>query len=254
MTRAEVAYRRVVVLADVHGNADGAGRGARRGAAGGRRPARALRRPDLGAAAARDARAAGLAPSSRCSTCAGTPTAACVELDRRRPRSRRRAKAWMVERHGPAGPRRLATFAPSRLLVEVDGLGPCSAATARRGATRSASPSRRPRPGCGEALAGVEADVVVDRAHPRPVRPRGARPAAAEPRQRGMPYEGRPGAYWALLGPGVELGAPSTTSTRRSPPTARAAIRSPRRWSSSLLEPPAPAEVVEHAERLVFSG
>jgi diadenosine tetraphosphatase ApaH/serine/threonine PP2A family protein phosphatase len=67
----------------------------------------------------------------------------------------------------------------------------------------------------------------------------------------GMPYEGRPGAYWALLGPDVEL--------RRTHYDVEAAIAAMRRTGAPdveeqlvryLAEPPDPAEASEYFETL----
>lgn len=46
----------------------------------------------------------------------------------------------------------------------------------------------------------------------------------------GLPYEGRAGAYWLLLGPEVEHRAPSTTSTAPFSRCGRAAIRTSTSW------------------------
>ena len=71
----------------------------------------------------------------------------------------------------------------------------------------------------------------------------------------GLPYEPEPGnAYWALLGPDVEL--------RRTPYDLDAAIERMRAAGVPKFEqieelmrtPPQQAEVIEHTERLVFSG
>ena len=68
----------------------------------------------------------------------------------------------------------------------------------------------------------------------------------------GLPYEPEPGyAYWALLGPDVEL--------RRTPYDLDAAIERLRAGGMPAFErieelmrtPPAHAEVIEHAERVV---
>ena len=47
----------------------------------------------------------------------------------------------------------------------------------------------------------------------------------------GMPYEARPGAYWALLGPDVELRADATTTWR--PPRPRSGSAASRTRASS---------------------
>jgi predicted phosphodiesterase len=70
----------------------------------------------------------------------------------------------------------------------------------------------------------------------------------------GMPYQGEPGAYWALLGPDVEL--------RRTSYDLEEAVRRYRATDDPrveemveiLLEPPQPAEVIEHAEQHEFAG
>jgi hypothetical protein len=69
-----------------------------------------------------------------------------------------------------------------------------------------------------------------------------------------MPYEGRPGAYWALLGPGVEL-----RRTAYSVGEAAARYRASgdplaEQMVEVLEQPPTRAEVIEHAEGLEFSG
>lgn len=70
----------------------------------------------------------------------------------------------------------------------------------------------------------------------------------------GMPYEGKPGAYWALLGPGVDLRCTHydlDETVRRyqasGDPLAEQLV-------DTLLEPPVPAQVIAHAETLEFSA
>jgi hypothetical protein len=70
----------------------------------------------------------------------------------------------------------------------------------------------------------------------------------------GLPYEPEPGAYWAMLGPDVEL--------RRTPYDIDAAIAQmlatddPRVdvFVEMMRTPPAQDEVIEDAERRVFAG
>ena len=69
-----------------------------------------------------------------------------------------------------------------------------------------------------------------------------------------MPYEGAPGAYWALLGPGIEhrcTGYDLDETERRyresGDPSAAEMVE-------ILRQPPTPAEVIAHAESLAFSG
>lgn len=69
-----------------------------------------------------------------------------------------------------------------------------------------------------------------------------------------LPYEGRPGAYWALLGPDVE---PRRTEYDVDGAVARyRATDFPgvEELVELMLSPPEPREVIDDAERVVFSG
>jgi putative phosphoesterase len=70
----------------------------------------------------------------------------------------------------------------------------------------------------------------------------------------GMPYEGRPGAYWGLLGPDVAL-CRSEYDVQEAVAAYRASGDPLAEQMVEILnEPPTPAEVIKHAEGLVFSG
>ena len=183
----------------------------------------------------------------------GNADRSVVEFADGREGERSAREAWMVERHGPRGRDALAGFAPT-VTVDVEGLG---AVLCRHGSPRSdeelvtvQTPEERLR----EALAGVEADLVAT-AHTHVQYDRqvlGRR--LFNPGSVGMPYEGRPGAYWALLGPELEL--------RRTEYDVERAVSAYRATTDPLaeqmveilLEPPTAAEAIERAERLVFSG
>jgi putative phosphoesterase len=162
-------------------------------------------------------------------------------------------EAWMVAGHDERLRELLAAFA-EHVTVDVDGLGRVLFC---HGSPRSdeelvtaATPEERLR----EALDGVDADVVVTaHTHVRYEREvLGYRLLNAG--SVGMPYEGAPGAYWALLGSDIEF--------RRSDYDLEAAAAHYRasgdpRWEEmveTLVSPPTAAEAIEHAERLAFSG
>jgi predicted phosphodiesterase len=160
---------------------------------------------------------------------------------------------FLVERHDAAARDFVAGFR-EHVVVEVDGLGPTRFC---HGSPRSdeelvteATPVERVR----EFLAGVEERAVVT-AHTHVSYERTVDGTLLlNPGSVGLPYEGRPGAYWALLGPGVEhrrteydlddagrrLGVPGN-------PFAELTIE-------LLRAPPTRAEAIEHAEQRVFSG
>jgi predicted phosphodiesterase len=70
----------------------------------------------------------------------------------------------------------------------------------------------------------------------------------------GLPYEGRPGAYWALLGPDVELRRTAYDVDEAVAAYRDSGFPDPEPLVDLLLQPPAPAEVIEHAEQVVFAG
>jgi len=183
----------------------------------------------------------------------GNADRSVVELADGRAGERTPRESWMVEAHGQSGRDELAGFAPT-VSVEVAGLGTvlCSHGSPRSDeeCVTVETPEERLR----EALDGVEADVVAT-AHTHVQYDRrvlGRR--LFNPGSVGMPYEGRQGAYWALLGPELEL--------RRTGYDVVQAVAAYRATTDPLVEemveillsPPAPAEAIEHAERVVFSG
>jgi putative phosphoesterase len=70
----------------------------------------------------------------------------------------------------------------------------------------------------------------------------------------GLPYEGRPGAFWALLGPDVALRQTDYDVERAAAAYRQSGLPGAEQLAAMLLTPPAPAEVIEDAERRVFAG
>ena len=162
-------------------------------------------------------------------------------------------EAWMVRAHHGRLHDLVAAFA-SQVTVDVEGVGRVLFC---HGSPRSdeelftvATPESRLR----EALDGVDADVVVTaHTHVRYERESLGR-RLLNAGSVGMPYEGAPGAYWALLGPGVEfrrsdydLATAAARYRATSDPLAEEMVE-------TLVSPPTAAEVIEYAERLAFSG
>ena len=161
---------------------------------------------------------------------------------------------WMLARHSRSTRAFLATFVEAA-VVEIDGLG---AVRFCHGSPRSdeelitfETPEGRMRAlmeGVGErVLVSAHTHIQFDRTV--------AGIRSINPGSVGMPYEGRAGAaFWAVLGPDVELRHTDydlDEAVRRyrstDDPRAEAMVE-------MLRTPPAPAEVVEHAETLEFSG
>jgi predicted phosphodiesterase len=111
---------------------------------------------------------------------------------------------WVRDRLGPA---RLETIAawPLTFAIEVDGLGAVRCCHSlpnddERGLTRIT-----PGADFNAELVGIEESVVIGGHTHVQFDRRVGRRRYVNVGAVGRPYEGRPGAYWALLGPDVEL-------------------------------------------------
>ena len=160
---------------------------------------------------------------------------------------------WLRARHAAAELTFVGSFG-EQLSVDVDGLG---ATRFCHGSPRSdeelvtpETPTERIR-----ALTAEIAERTLVTAHTHlqfDRRVAGIRSINAG--SVGMPYEDRPGAYWAVLGPDVEL--------RRTVYDVELAVERYRASGYPKVEqmvdilenPPTRAEVIAHAEQLQFSG
>jgi predicted phosphodiesterase len=160
---------------------------------------------------------------------------------------------WLEHRHSAEARALLAEFVEAA-VVEIAGLGPVRFC---HGSPRSdeelvtpATPESRIR----DLAANVPERVIVT-AHTHlqfDRRVGGLRVVNAG--SVGMPYEGRPGAFWAVLGPDVSL-----RRTDYSLDEAVARYRASgdplaEQMVELLLNPPTRAEVIEDAERREFAG
>jgi putative phosphoesterase len=160
---------------------------------------------------------------------------------------------WMQAHHTDEMREFLAGF-DDKVVVEVDGLGPVRFCHGSPRSDEECVTPETPDERVREFSAGVDERVIVT-AHVHIQFDRevaGIRSLNAG--SVGLPYEGRPGAYWALLGPDVEL--------RRTEYDVDATVE---RFLASeqpnveqivdmMLTPPEPREVINHAEKHVFAG
>ena len=160
------------------------------------------------------------------------------------------ASRWRRQR---LGPERLATVAdwPQWFPIEVPGLGRVRCCHATPRSDEEIVTRFTPADELASVLADTEEPVVIgghthvqlDRSVP------GHRLLNAG--SVGLPYEGRRGAFWALLEPDVEF--VRTRLRRRGSRCGDQGGRLPRRGrttSSSLLEPPDPEDVSKYFESL----
>lgn len=162
-------------------------------------------------------------------------------------------REWLLGKHSSEALAFLAGFERT-VSVDVDGLGPtCFCHGSPRSDEELVTP-RTPEKRIRELTAEVSARVLVT-AHTHMQFDRhvaGIRSINAG--SVGMPYEDRPGAYWALLGPDVEL--------RRTEYPLDVAAASYRASCDPLAEqmvellekPPGREEIIAQAEELEFSG
>jgi predicted phosphodiesterase len=161
---------------------------------------------------------------------------------------------WMLKQHVEGDVAFLAGFDPT-VSVDVGGLGRTCFCHGSPRSDEECVTERTPAERVREFMEGVEATTVVT-AHVHVSYDRtvdGIR--VVGPGSVGLPYEGRTGfAYWALLGPDVEL--------RRTAYDVEAAVARMRATEDPsveaivelMLSPPSRDEVIEDAEERVFAG
>jgi putative phosphoesterase len=160
---------------------------------------------------------------------------------------------WMLEAHSPEDLELARSFAHAH-SVEVDGLG---AIYSTHGSPRSdeelltaGTPEERVAAATSEISERVLVTGHTHSQYDREV----AGVRTINPGSVGMPYEGRPGAYWALLGPDVELRCTEYDVEAAVARVRTSGIPNPEQLVELLTSPPTPAQMIEHAEQLEFSG
>ncbi len=160
---------------------------------------------------------------------------------------------WMTSMHSEEDLAFLAGFEPT-VTVRVDGLGTVCFSHGSPRSDEECVTERTPEERVREFSAGVDVHAIVTAHTHMQFDRRVAGLRLLSPGSVGLPYEGRRGAFWALLGPDVEL--------RRTDYDVEAAVAQMRAThdprveviAELMLEPPPREEAIEHAERVVFSG
>jgi predicted phosphodiesterase len=161
---------------------------------------------------------------------------------------------WMLAQHGEEDLAWLGSF-ESTVTVDVDGLGPTCFCHGSPRSDEECVTERTPTRRVREFMADRDERVVVT-AHVHLQYDRMADGVRlVGPGSVGLPYEGRAGAaYWALLGPNVEL---HRTEYEVVESVARMrATDDPRveEIAELMLTPPSRDKVIEHAETHVYAG
>jgi putative phosphoesterase len=140
------------------------------------------------------------------------------------------------------------------VIVDVEGLGPTCFSHGSPRSDEECVTRRTPGERVREFSAGIAASVFVTAHTHMQFDRRAAGLRLVNPGSVGLPYETAPAAYWAMLGPDVEL--------RRTDYDVEDAIARMRATDDPRVEvvvelmanPPRQDEVIEDAERRVFAG
>ena len=162
-------------------------------------------------------------------------------------------EAWMARNHSPATAALLST-AVEQAVVDIAGLGPVRFCHGSPRSDEECVTPRTPAARIRELSAGVDERMIVSAHTHVQFDRRVAGLRSVNPGSVGLPYEGRRGAFWAVLGPDVELRRTDYDVEE----TARRylATDDPSRVEmvEMLRSPPSAAEAIERAEELVFAG
>jgi putative phosphoesterase len=160
---------------------------------------------------------------------------------------------WIAARHD----RDLVEFArgfADHHVVEVEGLGATRFVHGSPRSDEELVTAETPPDRVRELLAGVpERALVTAHTHVSYSRVVDA-VRLLNPGSVGLPYEGRPGAYWALLGPEVEHRCTDYDLDAALQRMAAAGMPGWDEYAQLLRTPPTPAEVIADAEQRVFAG
>jgi predicted phosphodiesterase len=140
------------------------------------------------------------------------------------------------------------------VTVDVAGLGPARFCHGSPRSDEELITSATPEARLAEAVAGRPERVLVSAHTHLQFDRRAAGIRSVNPGSVGMPYALQPGAYWAVLGPDVELRRTAYDVERAVSAYRRTDDPLAEQMAGILLSPPTPDEVIAHAERLEFSG
>jgi predicted phosphodiesterase len=160
---------------------------------------------------------------------------------------------WMAEHHDQEETAFVNGFEPF-VVVDVDGLGPARFVHGSPRSDEECVTPETPAERVAEFMAGVPERVVVT-AHVHVSYDRRVGDVRlVGPGSVGRPYEGEPGARWALLGPDVELRRTEYDYEATAALYRASSLPDVDREVEILLHPPTRAEIIAHAESVVFAG
>jgi putative phosphoesterase len=160
---------------------------------------------------------------------------------------------WMQEHHTQEMREFLGTF-EEQVVLEIEGLGPVRFCHGSPRTDEECVTPETPEQRVREFSDGVDERVIVSGHVHIQFDREVAGIRSVNSGSVGLPYEGRPGAFWALLGPDVAM--------RRTEYDLDEALEGYRASGQPgveqivemMVEPPERREVIDHAEKVVFAG
>ena len=140
------------------------------------------------------------------------------------------------------------------MSVEVDGLGPARFCHGSPRSDEELVTPETPEERLRALMAGVLERVLVTAHTHLQFDRRVAGIRSVNAGSVGLPYEGRTGAYWALLGPDVELRRTDYSVERAADRYRASGDPRAEQMVEMLTGPPSRDEAIKHAESLEFSG
>jgi putative phosphoesterase len=160
---------------------------------------------------------------------------------------------WMAAHHDEEQTAFVNGF-DSYVVVDVDGLGSTRFVHGSPRSDEECVTPETPAERVSEFMAGVPERVVVT-AHVHVSYDREIGDVRlVGPGSVGRPYEGEPGARWALLGPGVELRRTEFDYETTAALYRTSGVPDADQDVEILLHPPTREEIIAHAESVIFAG
>lgn len=163
------------------------------------------------------------------------------------------SERWMQQSHSPEALAFVEQF-EEQAVIEIDVLGPVRFCHGSPRSDEECVTPETPAARVQEFMGNVDERVIVTaHVHIQFDRKVGDY-RSVNPGSVGLPYQGRPGAYWALLGPDVGLLRTEYDVVRAAAAYRGSGLPNADRMAELLEHPPSPDEVIEDAERRVFAG
>jgi putative phosphoesterase len=160
---------------------------------------------------------------------------------------------WMQVRHTDEMREFLGTF-EEQLVVEVDGLGPVRFCHGSPRTDEECVTPETPEERVHEFSKDIDERVIVTGHVHIQFDREVAGIRSVNSGSVGLPYEGRRGAYWAMLGPDVDMRRTEYDLDEALERYRASGQPNVEQIVEMMVEPPERREVIDHAEKVVFAG